>query len=52
MEGGYHLNNGRLTATVLNALLRHENPYMEDTDSLNSVVASTDKNYKIVKARI
>lgn len=52
MEGGYHLNNGLLTATVLNALLRHENPYSEDTDSLNSVVASTDKNYKVVEARI
>lgn len=52
MEGGYSSNNGKLTATVLNALLKHPNPYMEDTDKLNSIVASSDKNYKIVQARI
>jgi acetoin utilization deacetylase AcuC-like enzyme len=52
MEGGYHLNNGRLAATVLNALLRRKNPYPEDSDSLNSVVASSDKNFKIVDAKI
>jgi acetoin utilization deacetylase AcuC-like enzyme len=52
MEGGYHLNNGRLTATVLNAMLRNENPYKEDSDSLNSIVGSQEKNYKIVENRI
>lgn len=52
MEGGYQLNNGRLAATMLNAMLQRENPYQEDTDSLNSVFGSRDKNYKIVKAKI
>jgi acetoin utilization deacetylase AcuC-like enzyme len=52
MEGGYSSNNGKLTATVLNALLNHPNPYMEDTDKLNSIVATKDKNYKVVENRI
>jgi acetoin utilization deacetylase AcuC-like enzyme len=52
MEGGYHLQNGRLAATLLNSLLKRENPYPEDTDSLNSVVTSESKNFKIVEARI
>ncbi|UCH88652.1 MAG: histone deacetylase [Thermoplasmata archaeon] len=52
MEGGYQKNNGRLAAALLNAILQRENPYPEDSDSLQSVTSSEEKAYKVVEAKI
>jgi len=42
MEGGYNQNNGQLTYTLINAITKKPNPFVEVQDISETLVSSTD----------